>query len=105
MLASIISLIQLVGSDLWTSPSWILFIGSVAAGLLDHSLFWRKSPILSTILFTILATGIVIIARASSAIYSLLKTSFYTWLIGSSIVNEATFFMAIKMEERFYGVA
>jgi hypothetical protein len=55
---------------------WILFLGSVAAGLLDISLFWRRSPLLSTILFTILGMSIVIIARASSAIYSLLKTSF-----------------------------
>jgi hypothetical protein len=60
---------------------WILFLGSVAAGLLDISLFWRRSPLLSTILFTILGTSIVITARDSSAIYSaiynLLKTSFY----------------------------
>jgi len=57
---------------------WILLIGSVAAGLLDLSLFWGKSPILSILLFTVVGTGIVIVARISSAIYSLLKTSFYT---------------------------
>ena len=55
---------------------WILFIGSVAAGLLDISLFWRRSSILSTILFTVIGMGIVIVARVSSVIYSLLKTSF-----------------------------
>jgi hypothetical protein len=73
---------------------WILFLGSVAAGLLDTSLFWRKSPLFSTILFTILGTGLVIIARVSSAIYSLLKTSFYTQLIGGSIIDEASYKLA-----------
>jgi hypothetical protein len=37
----------------------------------------EKEPLPSTILFTVLGTSIVIIARASSAIYNLLKTSFY----------------------------
>jgi hypothetical protein len=69
-------------------------LGSVAAGLLDISLFWRRSPLLSTILFTILGTGLVIIARVSSAIYSLLKTSFYTQLIGGSIIDEASYKLA-----------
>ena len=73
---------------------WILFLGSVAAGLLDISLFWRKSPIFSTILFTILGASIVIIARFSSAIYSLLKTSFYTQLIGGSIIDETSYKLA-----------
>ena len=82
------------GLRLVDNSFWILFIGSVAAGHLDLSLFWKKSPLLSTILFTILGTGIVIIARASSAIYSLLKTSFYTQLIGGSILDETSYKLA-----------
>jgi len=73
---------------------WILFMGSVAAGLLDLSLFWKKSPLLSTILFTVIGMGIVIVARVSSAIYSLLKTSFYTQLIGGSILDETSYKLA-----------
>jgi len=38
--------------------------------------------------------GIVIVARVSSVIYSLLKTSFYTQLIGGSIVDEASYKLA-----------
>jgi len=73
---------------------WILFIGSVAAGLLDLSLFWKRSPLLSTLLFTVIGTGTVIVARVFSAIYSLLKTSFYTQLIGGSIVDEVSYKLA-----------
>jgi hypothetical protein len=54
----------------------------------------EEEPLLSTKLFTILGTSIVIIARVSSAIYSLLKTSFYTQLIGGSIVDETSYKLA-----------
>lgn len=54
----------------------------MVAGFLDLLLFWRKSPLLSTLLFTVVSTGVVVVARVSSAIYSLLKTSFYIQLIG-----------------------
>jgi len=70
---------------------WLLSVGSVAAGLLDLSLFWRRSPLLSTLLFTAVGMGIVIVARVSSAIYSLLKTSFYTQLIGGSVIDDISY--------------
>jgi len=73
---------------------WLLSIGSMVAGFLDLLLFWRKSPLLSTLLFTAVSTGVVVVARVSSAIYSLLKTSFYIQLIGGSIVDDVSYKLA-----------
>ena len=70
---------------------WLLSIGSIVAGLLDLSLFWRKTPLLSTLLLTIAGTGIVLFARISSTIYSLIETSFYTQPIGGSIVDNTSY--------------
>jgi hypothetical protein len=70
---------------------WLLSIGSIVAGLLDLSLFWRKTPLLSTLLLTIAGTGIVLFARISSTIYSLIETSFYAQPIGGSIVDNTSY--------------
>jgi hypothetical protein len=70
---------------------WVLFLGSLTGGLLDLSLYWRKTPILSTILQTIIGVSIIITARISSMIYSLLKSSFYTQVIGGSIIDEVSY--------------
>jgi len=42
----------------------------------------------------IIGLGIVIVARVSSAIHSLLKTSFCTQLIGGSVLDEASYKLA-----------
>jgi len=70
---------------------WILFLGSVITGFLDISLFWKKIPLLSTLLLTIIGIGIVTITRFSSAIYSLLETSFHIQIIGGSIIDEVSY--------------
>ena len=74
---------------------WILFLGSTVAGFLDLKLYWKNTPVQSTILFTIIGVSIVVIARFSSAIYSLLKTSFYTQVIGGSIIDDVSYKLAI----------
>lgn len=70
---------------------WLLSLGSAVAGFLELLMFWKKSSLLSTILLTTIGTCIVVIARAYSAIHSLLETSFYTQLIGGSIIDEISY--------------
>jgi len=69
---------------------WILFLGSTAAGFLDLKLHWKNTPVHSTILLTIIGVSIVITARFSSIIYSLIETSFYTQAIGGSIIDDVS---------------
>ena len=74
---------------------WVLFLGSLAAGLLDLSLYWRTTPILSTLLLTVIGIGIDIASRMSSTIYSLLETGLYTQIIGGSIVDDVSYKLAV----------
>lgn len=73
---------------------WLLSAGSVFAGLLEVSLFWRASPLLSTTLLAVVGTAVVVVARVSSAAYSLLKTGFYTQPVGGSIVDVTSYMIA-----------
>ena len=73
---------------------WVLFLGSTVAGFLDLKLHWKNAPVYSTILVTIIGVSIVVAARFSSAIYSLLKTSFCTQVIGGSIVDDVSYRLA-----------
>jgi len=70
---------------------WILSMGSMFAGFAEFWLFWRGCPVLSTLLIDVAGLGIVVFARFSSAIYSLLKTSFYVQVVGGSIVDEISY--------------
>ena len=72
----------------------MLSAGSVFAELLEVSLFWRASPLLSTTLLAVVGTAVVVVARVSSATYSLLKTGFYTQLVGGSIVDVTSYTIA-----------
>jgi len=74
---------------------WILFLGSTVAGFLDLKLHWKNTPVHSTILLTIIGVSIVIIARSSSVIYSLIETSFYTQAIGGSMIDDVSYKLAI----------
>ena len=73
---------------------WVLSIGSMFAGFAEFWLFWRGCPVLSTLLIDVAGLGIVVFARFSSAIYSLLKTSFYVQVVGGSIVDEVAYRLA-----------
>jgi len=73
---------------------WVLFIGSMLAGLVEFQLFWRRCPALSTLLIDVVGLGVVVFARFSSAIYSLLKTSFYVQIVGGSIVDNVSYKLA-----------
>jgi len=73
---------------------WILFMGSMFAGFAEFWLFWRGCPVLSTLLIDVAGLGVVVFARFSSAIYSLLKTSFYVQVVGGSIVDEVSYRLA-----------
>jgi hypothetical protein len=73
---------------------WILSMGSMFAGFAEFWLFWRESSVLSTLLIDVAGLGIVVFARFSSAIYSLLKTSFYVQVVGGSIVDEVSYRLA-----------
>jgi hypothetical protein len=73
---------------------WVLSIGSVFAGFAEFWLFWRRCSALSTLLIDVAGLGIVVFARFSSAIYSLLKTSFYVQVVGGSIVDEVSYRLA-----------
>jgi len=73
---------------------WILSMGSMFAGFAEFWLFWRESSALSTLLIDVAGLGIVVFARFSSAIYSLLKTSFYVQVVGGSIVDEVSYRLA-----------
>ena len=73
---------------------WILFLGSTVAGFLDLKLHWKNTPVHSTILLTIIGVSIVITARFSSIIYSLIETSFYTQAIGGSIIDDVSYKLA-----------
>jgi hypothetical protein len=73
---------------------WVLSIGSMFAGFAEFWLFWRGCSVLSTLLIDVVGLGIVVFARFSSAIYSLLKTSFYVQVVGGSIVDEVSYRLA-----------
>jgi hypothetical protein len=73
---------------------WVLSMGSMFAGFVEFLLFWRRCPVLSTLLIDVVGLGIVVFARFSSAIYSLLKTSFCVQVVGGSIVDEASYKLA-----------
>jgi hypothetical protein len=73
---------------------WILSMGSMFAGFAEFWLFWRRCPALSTLLIDVAGLGVVVFARFSSAIYSLLKTSFYVQVVGGSIVDEVSYRLA-----------
>jgi len=81
---------------------WILFLGSTVAGFLDLKLYWKDAPVHSTILLTIIGVGIVITARSSSIIYSLIETSFYTQAVGSSIIDDVSYKLATTAIFRSY---
>ena len=73
---------------------WILSLGSCLAGFLDLYLFWRKSPLISTLLITIIGLSITFFARLLSVFYSLLMTSFSIQILGGSLTDEESFVMA-----------
>ena len=73
---------------------WVLSIGSMFAGFAEFRLFWRRCPALSTLLIDVVGLGVVVFARFSSAIYSLLKTSFYVQIVGGSIVDDVSYKLA-----------
>ena len=70
---------------------WVLSMGSMFAGFVEFWLFWRRCSVLSTLLIDVVGLGVVVFARFSSAIYSLLKTSFYVQVVGGSIVDEVSY--------------
>jgi len=70
---------------------WVLSMGSMFAGFVEFWLFWRGCSVLSTLLIDVVGLGVVVFARFSSAIYSLLKTSFYVQVVGGSIVDEVSY--------------
>jgi len=73
---------------------WVLSMGSMFAGFAEFWLFWRGCSVLSTLLIDVAGLGVVVFARFSSAIYSLLKTSFYVQVVGGSIVDEVSYRLA-----------
>ena len=73
---------------------WILFAGCFLAGFVELRLFWRRSPVLSTLLVNVLGLGIALISRLSSAVYSLLKTSFFVQPLGGSIIDDVSYMLA-----------
>jgi len=70
---------------------WVLFFGSLIAGCIDILVFWRRAPLLSTLLLTVIGISVVFTFRVFTVIYSLLKYSFNTKVFGGSVVDDVSY--------------